>query len=250
MAAAAALLLPLALAAPAAAENRAFTGVRGDASPSRDIVAYAVNYTPDQVSITHYYAAPNTDEVSVLHELDVNGDGTSDYDVFDSGVVDERTFTDRCPVVMTRTASAVGVTFPASCIGSPASLRVQVYASTASEGDAEPEFDVWSPAVARGAVVVRPRAVTIGIRQFAGVYTFSGVVSPAEAGVQVTTARLDGATHRVTGVASTRTDAAGRYTIRTRLPVGLAGYYSLTSAKSGIAPGRSRLYGLVVPPVR
>ena len=95
--------------------------------------------------------------------------------------------------------------------------------------------------------VVDTRGVTIGIRQSSGVYTFSGRISPAEAGVQVTTARLDGVTDRVTGVATTRTDAAGRYTIRTRLPVGFAGYYSLTEPRSGIGAGRSRLYGLVVP---
>jgi uncharacterized protein with LGFP repeats len=95
--------------------------------------------------------------------------------------------------------------------------------------------------------VVTTRDVTIGIRQASGIYTFSGRISPAEAGVQVTTARLDGVTNRVTGVASTRTDAAGRYTIRTRLPVGFAGFYSLTATKSGIKAGRSRLYGLIVP---
>jgi uncharacterized protein with LGFP repeats len=95
--------------------------------------------------------------------------------------------------------------------------------------------------------LVAPRGVTIGIRQTAGVYTFSGKVSPAQAGVQVTTARLDGVTNRVTGVASTRTDAAGRYTIRTRLPRGFGGYYSLAGAKSGVGAGRSRLYGLNVP---
>ena len=95
--------------------------------------------------------------------------------------------------------------------------------------------------------LVAPRGVTIGIRQAAGVYTFTGKVSPAQAGVQVTTARLDSVTNRVTGVASTRTDAAGRYTIRTRLPKGFAGYYSLAGAAFGIGSGRSRLYGLVVP---
>lgn len=63
----------------------------------------------------------------------------------------------------------------------------------------------------------------------------------------MTTARLDSVTKRVTGVASTRTDAAGRYTIRTRLPAGFAGYYSLTETTSGISAGRSRLYGLIVP---
>jgi uncharacterized protein with LGFP repeats len=101
---------------------------------------------------------------------------------------------------------------------------------------------------ATAAIADSTRDVTIGIRQADGVYTFAGTISPAEAGVQVTTARLDGVTGRVTGVASTRTDAAGRYRIRTRLPAGFAGYYSLTETKSGIGAGRSRLYGLVVPP--
>ena len=104
-----------------------------------------------------------------------------------------------------------------------------------------------SPSLRGRAPAVLTRGVTIGIRQAARTYTFTGRVSPAEAGVQVTTARLDGVTNRVTGVASTRTDAAGRYTIRTRLPVGFAGYYSLTQTRSGIRAGRSRLYGLVVP---
>ncbi len=58
----------------------------------------------------------------------------------------------------------------------------------------------------------------------------------------MTVARLDSVTKRVTGVASTRTDAAGRYVIRTSLPAGTAGFYALTATH-----GRSRLYGLVVP---
>jgi hypothetical protein len=93
------------------------------------------------------------------------------------------------------------------------------------------------------------RTVTIGIQQpTRGVYVFSGQVARAEAGLQVTVARLDSETKRVTGVASTRTDAAGRYTIRTSLPVGLAGYYALTGVSDvgALQPGRSRLYGLIV----
>ena len=58
---------------------------------------------------------------------------------------------------------------------------------------------------------------------------------------------VDSLVGRVTGVAATRTDAAGRYTIRTRLPKGFAGFYSLTATTSGIPAGRSRLYGLIVP---
>ena len=89
------------------------------------------------------------------------------------------------------------------------------------------------------------RTVTIGISQASGVYTFSGVIARPEAGVQVTVARLDGKTNRVTGVASTKTTADGRYTIRTRLPAGMAGYYALTATQSGLDAGRSRLYGLI-----
>jgi len=91
------------------------------------------------------------------------------------------------------------------------------------------------------------RTVTIGIRQASGIYTFTGTIARPEAGVQVTVARLDAGTKRVTGVASARTDASGRYTIRTGLPVGQAGYYALTEARSGLDAGRSRLYGLIVP---
>lgn len=92
------------------------------------------------------------------------------------------------------------------------------------------------------------RTVTIGIQQpTRGVYVFTGQVARAEVGLQVTIARLDGETKRVAGVASTGTDAAGRYEIRTALPQGLAGYYALTGVNSSsLQPGRSRLYGLLV----
>ncbi len=102
--------------------------------------------------------------------------------------------------------------------------------------------------VRTGDVEVRVRrTVSIGITQpTRGVYVFSGRVDRPEAGVQVTVARLDSETRRVTGVASTRTTADGRYEIRTSLPVGFAGYYALTSGTPQLDPGRSRLYGLLV----
>ena len=92
------------------------------------------------------------------------------------------------------------------------------------------------------------RTVTIGIQQpTRGVYVFTGQVQRAEPGLQVTIARLDSETKRVTGVASTATTADGRYEIRTSLPQGLAGYYALTGVnRSALQPGRSRLYGLLV----
>lgn len=251
-AATAALLLPLALVTPASADNRVFAGVRGDADrPANDIVSYSVNYTADQVAIVVNFAAPNTDELDMLHEIDVNGDGTEDYSVFSSGSVyrsGSNGGTACENARLNRTGTAAGLSFPASCIGSPNSLRVQVYASTGSVGyDFEPDGGTWSPAVVRGGASTPPpasgaREVTIGIRQASGVYTFSGTLSPAEAGRQVTVARLDSVTKRVTGVASTTTDATGRYTIRTRLPAGFAGFYTLTASH-----GRSRLYGLIVP---
>jgi hypothetical protein len=91
------------------------------------------------------------------------------------------------------------------------------------------------------------RTVTIGISQANGIYTFSGTIRRAEAGLQVTVARLDAVTKRVTGVASAVTNAAGTYTIRTRLPIGQAGYYTLTAPTASLDAGRSRLYGLIVP---
>ncbi len=93
------------------------------------------------------------------------------------------------------------------------------------------------------------RTVTIGIRQAAGVYTFTGVVNRPVAGLQVTLARLL-TTGRVVGVASTSTNAAGTYTIRTRLSPGTGGYYALTAPTADLQPGRSRLYGLLVPAPR
>ena len=98
------------------------------------------------------------------------------------------------------------------------------------------------------AVNVR-RTVTIGIRQAAGVYTFTGVVQRPVAGLQVTLARLL-TSGRVVGVASTTKNAAGAYTIRTRLAPGMGGYYALTAPTSDLQPGRSRLYGLLVPTPR
>lgn len=103
-----------------------------------------------------------------------------------------------------------------------------------------------TPAMA-GSAHAEGRTVTIGIKQLSGVYTFTGQVGPAARGLQVTLARLDGATKRVTGVASTRTDSTGRYSISTRLPAGMAGFYALTAPTPDHSPGRSRLYGLVVP---
>ena len=93
------------------------------------------------------------------------------------------------------------------------------------------------------------RTVTIGVRESNGVYIFSGQVARAEAGLQVTIARLDSVTKRVTGVASTATTADGRYEIITSLPQGFAGYYALTGVTNvgALQPGRSRLYGLMVP---
>ena len=92
----------------------------------------------------------------------------------------------------------------------------------------------------------RPASVTIGVSRSGAVYTFSGALAPALAGVQVTIARLDDLTKRVTGVASTRTTAGGRYEIRTSLPLGLAGYYALTAPTADRQAARSRLYGLLV----
>ena len=109
-------------------------------------------------------------------------------------------------------------------------------------------FSASVDGVRSAAVEVRVRrAVSIGIRQpVRGVYVFSGTIDRPEAGVQVTVARLDSETKRVTGVASTRTTSDGRYEISTSLPVGFAGYYALTSATPQLDAGRSRLYGLLV----
>lgn len=95
-------------------------------------------------------------------------------------------------------------------------------------------------------VLVR-RIVTIGVQQRSrGTYAFSGRITRPEPGVSITIARLDDRTGRVTGVAATRTTADGRYTVSTSLPQGVAGYYAIALAASGLEAGRSRLYGLLV----
>ena len=124
----------------------------------------------------------------------------------------------------------------AALLGSPALTAV---ASAGTGADTQAAAVAGAPAPSR--------TVTIGIRQANGVYTFSGQVAPLARGLQVTLARLDGTTKRVTGVASTQTDETGRYSIRTRLPVGMAGFYALTAPTTDHLAGRSRLYGLVVP---
>ena len=102
-----------------------------------------------------------------------------------------------------------------------------------------------APTTSPAPATPQPGDVTIGVRQASGVYTFTGTVSPAAAGVQVTIARL-GTDGRVTGVASTATVAGGDYEIRTSLPVGFASYYALTAPTAERQAARSRLYGLLV----
>ena len=149
-------------------------------------------------------------------------------------VVDLRAGTARAParVIRTATAGAGGVSWRLQP-GETTRFSAQVRGGTPT---------------ATVTVTVR-RTVTIGIRQAAGVYTFTGVVHRPVAGLQVTLARLM-TSGRVVGVASTTTNAAGAYTIRTRLAPGMGGYYALTAPTSDLQPGRSRLYGLVVPAPR
>ena len=91
------------------------------------------------------------------------------------------------------------------------------------------------------------RMATIHVSQANGVYTFSGFVQGAVPGTSVTLSRLDGRTGQVTTVASTTTDALGQYTVRIRLPEGLAGYYVQAARTAERSAVRSELYGLGVP---
>ena len=90
------------------------------------------------------------------------------------------------------------------------------------------------------------RAVTVGVRQASGVYRFSGTVGPAVGGLQVTLGTiLPGG--RPVGIASTRTDRSGRYTIWTRLSPGTSMYFVVSAPTPHLLGGRSRLYGVAVP---
>lgn len=162
-------------------------------------------------------------------------------------------------VVQGRAGAQVRLLAAAPTAPAPRSIRQAVLSSSAgadpTTGSASWElqpgrttrFTAVVDGVESSAVTVTVRrAVTVGVRQAARTYTFSGSVAHPEAGVQVTVARL-GTDGRVTGVASTRTTAGGRYAIRTSLPTGFASYYALTSSTGDLQAGRSRLYGLVVP---
>ena len=139
---------------------------------------------------------------------------------------------------------------PAGATGTPSYVRRAVPAVLAAAlalTAASPALAQTAPTPTPTPTAAQPQAttVTIGISQRAGTYTFTGTVTPAVAGVQVTIARL-GTDGRVTGIASTRTVAGGAYEIRTSLPVGFASYYALTAPTPEVQAGRSRLYGLIV----
>lgn len=258
----------------ASAEVMTFADTVGDSdSPTTDITAYVVDYDSQRLSIGIRLAEPNIQQLYYGVYIDTTGDGVEDFRIFTDGDVTDKDFRTVCegaPGV--RAGDRITLSAATSCLGDPEKLRVQITLSGAAGDDFAPGSQIFSPFVARTvasapaptppappAVTPPPvatpsvpaakpaRSVTIGIRQASGVYTFSGEVGPVAAGVQVTLARLDGATKRVTGVASTKTDAAGRYRLSTRLPSGMAGFYALTAPTATHTAGRSRLYGLNVP---
>ena len=136
---------------------------------------------------------------------------------------------------------------PAGSTGTPTARRAAplLLAAALVLGAAPHALAQTAPTPTPTAAQPQATTVTIGVSRAGAAYAFSGTVTPALAGVQVTIARL-GEDGRVTGVASTRTTAGGRYELSTHLPAGLASYYALTTATPELQAGRSRLYGLLV----
>ena len=86
--------------------------------------------------------------------------------------------------------------------------------------------------------------VTLDVRRGTGSYVFSGQVTPGRS-VPVTLARHVGG--RLVGVIGSRTGPGGQYAFGVPVGPGTHVFQVLTGAADGLAPGRSRVYGLVVP---
>ena len=151
----------VALAAPAAAETRTFAATRGDSeSPTTDIVSYTVALSPESVAISYRFAAVNDQGLDSIVSLDTNGDGEDDHEVYDSGSISGESVPEDCEATVRRAGDTVSFAFPARCIGSPRSLRVQLYAAGDAGFDFEPGTDTWSPAVSSGAATAPVAPVT------------------------------------------------------------------------------------------
>lgn len=148
------------LGAPASAETRNFSAARGTSdSASTDVVFYRVTTTPTRTSISYAFAAPNTAQLSSIVFVDTDGDGQENYEIFDTGTVFHPDFTEACRAATSREGAGVTFTLRTSCLGSPTSLRVRIYASNGRSFDFVPGVDAWSPLVRQSTGASAPAPV-------------------------------------------------------------------------------------------
>jgi hypothetical protein len=123
--------------------------------PRADVVQYGADYGTNTVVVavqTASYAASGFD---ALWDIDVNGDGVVDYDVFfpSGNVRRDSDFYLLCggtPLV-SPSANTYLVRFPSQCLGDPASFRTRVFTQFGDSVDFAPHDNVsWSQWVTRG----------------------------------------------------------------------------------------------------
>lgn len=140
-----------------AASQGCWTDPAGDTAPGpydrADVTRWCAEFDRTQIVVTMSLAQPtnpdtdpnwaNSSYTGILWEFDVNGDRNEDYytGIVNPGsgsgslVVRTSDGTKMCDATHAYTSGTYGVSFPASCIGSPADLWTQAYAAYDSQWD-------------------------------------------------------------------------------------------------------------------
>lgn len=162
-------LLAAPLAGTASADAGYWNDPTGDCCPEHelDITQYSVALNSEVVSTSVTFAAYNRailQSADLYADLDVNGDGGVDYELHkpaggETAVLRQGEFgpTISCSVPLRIEAypPRVEMSTMAACIGRPVSVRVSYYITTSQHGfDVAPGWDLFSPAVSRGYVVM------------------------------------------------------------------------------------------------
>lgn len=141
----------LGTAAPASAAPRLFPDPVGDSDRGgTDVVAVGADLSPETTQVIWDTAVANADQISYLVDLDVNGDGDVDFQVFDSGDVYDAGFNALCEATRVRSGRRVIVSVPSACLGQPGQVRVNLFLYSGSGFDWAPGIDSYTPAVGVG----------------------------------------------------------------------------------------------------
>jgi hypothetical protein len=162
-------LVALPLAGSANAEAGYWTDPARDccSTPGDDIIKYSLALNSEVVATSVTFSAYDRavlQSADVMADIDVNGDGATDYE-FDkeaggeSAVLRDDEFGDLvpgCPVAfhIEPYPTTVSMSTTAACLGSPTAVRVKFYVSSDVGFDVAPGFDLFSPAVYRGYRVI------------------------------------------------------------------------------------------------